>query len=174
MLKKAAVLGLFSTLSALAVNPAAQAAILWDWSFGGTESVRFTTDGDIADLASPGTFNITDFEVLASVEPSLVGANDSSAGNGFQWDGTQITQVFRGGGSLTNGANFQFGNFIYTFDVNISRFVDENDFDPFISESAFNPTPSAPTAESVPEPGSMLGLLGLGLGALAAKRKKQS
>ena len=164
MLKKLAFLGIFSAISALSANSAAQAAILWDWSFNGTESVRFTTDGDIADLGSANTFNITDFEVLASIEAPLVGAdfiNDPSTitqgAQGFQWDGSQITQVFRQGGTFINGANFFLDDIRYTFSVNYSELVDESDFDPGFFVSAFNPTPSAPPLGTVPEPLTLLG-----------------
>ncbi len=75
---------------------------------------------------------------------------------------SDITEVFRNGGTFTNGANFNFGGFSgfrYLFSVGFSRLTDETDFDPFISVSDFNPTASAPTAESVPEPATILGLL---------------
>jgi hypothetical protein len=182
ILKKIALLGLLSTFSALSFNSAAQAAIFWDWSFGGTESVRFTTDGNIGDLDSAGTFNITDFQVLASSVPSLVGAdfiNDpntvAQGGQGFLWDGSQITQVFRDNGNLTNGANFVSGNFLYSFDTGASLFEDTTDpANTTIFETAFNPTPSAPPTASTPEPDSVLALVGLGFGALAVKGKKRA
>lgn len=177
MLKKLAFLGLFSTISTLSTHSAAQAAIIWDWSFGGTESVRITTTGNITDLGSANTFTVTDFTVSSSSEPSIVGANFINNSNtivqgvqGFIWDGSQITQVFRNGGNQTNGANFYSGGFGYVFSVNSSS-LENADEDTLVFEGAFNPTPSAPNPQSVPEPATILGLLTFGAAALGSRRK---
>ncbi|NET40865.1 hypothetical protein [Okeania sp. SIO2B3] len=171
-------------ISALSTNSVAQAAILWDWSFGGTETVRSTTDGDISDLGSANTFIFTDFEVLASMESSLVGAdfiNDPltiiQGQQGFVWDGSQITQLFRNGSAFTNGTNFHSGDFRYTFVDNFSQFSDKSGLNIFASESAFTPTPSAPTTpgpnlQPAPEPATLFGLLTFGAVALGSRYQR--
>ncbi len=135
-------------------------------------------------MGSANTFNITDFEVLASVESSLVGSSlvggefiVNQGQTGFVWDGSQITQVFRG--NVTNGANFFTDDFLfrYSFNPNFSLFVDQRDSGPSIVEFGFGPTTSAPTTpgpnpQPAPEPATIFGLLTFSAVALGSRYQR--
>ncbi|NER06173.1 MAG: hypothetical protein F6K17_28100 [Okeania sp. SIO3C4] len=173
-------LAFLGTISALSATSVAQAAILWDWSFNGTETVRFTTDGNFADLASANTFNIIDFQVLASIEPSVVGAdfiNDPATNSqqGFIWNGSQITQVFRGGSNILHFVHYDWQ---YVFSLSPNRSIlGGHFFDPSFIEDAFDPTPSAPTTsgpnpQPAPEPVTIFGLLTFSAVALGSRYQR--
>ena len=105
---------LFTTLPTLV-----SADILWEWSFA-TESGTFITTGTMADLGAADTFYFNGFNVSASSLPANVGSpyqwsNPSQGVQGILWDGSQITQYFREGGTYTNGSNFFRGSSEYFY-----------------------------------------------------------
>lgn len=92
----------------LAAAPAADADVIWGWSFG-TESGTFVTTGTFAETAGPGVFTFKSFSVSASQVPGNVGATYDEGSQPIQtmsWDGTQPTQFTRDNGVFTNGSNF--------------------------------------------------------------------
>lgn len=171
--------------SALLATPAvflagnAQAAVIWDWSFGGTEAGTFTTDGNFSDTTNPFTFKITDFAVTSSTLASNVGAiyTITQQPLGFIWNGSQPTQFFRNGGRDVNGTNLFNGDFQYTFFANsnsLTKIARLNNFetdDDYVSFTSLTLTPQTPAA--VPEPSTILGSLALG-GGVAFYRKRKA
>lgn len=93
---------IYSALACLAITGAsasqAEAAIIWDWSFG-AEAGQFVTDG-ITPVA--GTYTMSDFSVTASGVGGALGSlsggeYDTTAFSTdepftFIWDGSQVTQ----------------------------------------------------------------------------------
>ena len=103
-----------------------QAAVNWDWSFGGTEAGTFETDDGVLQPSGETRYTITDF----SVTTSDVEGGDFTSGDpaGFYWDGFTATSFFTEdsfmGGELI-GCSFmdwvsgsQLGTFLYWFGTN--------------------------------------------------------
>jgi len=106
------------------------ATILWNWSFGGTESGTFETDGDlIAGAAPPGTYDESFFcpgclhsftYDTSSLEPPIpVLGNPPFGGwvsnfdlsvdlNSFDWDGSNVTAWRNGGGAQAGWTSASF------------------------------------------------------------------
>jgi hypothetical protein len=166
-----AVLGLF------AIPSRADAAVVWNWSFGTTEAGTFTTNGTVADTSGFFDFEITNFMVNSSTVSGLIGRpySETQPGQGFLWDGDSATQFYRSGGAYTNGSNF------YVADVNSLNygfpfFADANSAlgslagpseDTVIPYSSLTLNPVSP----VPEPGTNLAMLALGAGGLTLRRR---
>ena len=101
----------------LAFPRSGSAAVIWDWSFAGTEAGTFTTNGTLADAAGSYNFTITNFTVTSSTITSLIGSGytETLPVQGFLWDGTGATQFYRSSGSFTNGSNFLVSSPAYTY-----------------------------------------------------------
>lgn len=67
----------------------AAGAVIWIWSYAGTEAGTFTTDGTLADAAGSYNFTVNDFSVTSSTIASLVGRpySETQPVQGFLWDG---------------------------------------------------------------------------------------
>ncbi|CCQ48999.1 PEP-CTERM sorting domain-containing protein [Crocosphaera watsonii WH 8501] len=190
MLKKLAFLGLFSAISALSANYAAQAAVFninsLDFGDGFVASGTITTDDTIGSLTSANLTN-WDITVTDGVGGSGFNFTETNSGafiQGLSTDGTQLTVLF------PNGVlQFQtpVNPFLSDFVLSLARFdfgrnraayinridVIDVDIDPLASSSPYIIGELAETT-TTPEPGSIFALLGLGLGFVAAKGKKQA
>jgi hypothetical protein len=166
-----AVLGIF------AIPSRADAAVVWNWSFGTTEAGTFTTNGTIADTSGPFDFEITNFMVTSSTVSELIGQpySENQPTQGFLWDGDSATQFYRSGGLYTNGSNFYVadGN---SLNYQFGFFADANSAlgslagpseDTVIPSSSLTMAPVSP----VPEPGTNLAMLALGAGGLTLRRR---
>jgi hypothetical protein len=166
-----AVLGLF------AIPSRADAAVVWNWSFGTTEAGTFTTNGTVADTSGFFDFEITDFMVNSSTVSGLIGRpySENQPAQGFLWDGDSASQFYRSGGAYTNGSNFYVPdvdsrNYQFLFFANGSGALG-NLGDPsentVVSFSSLTLNPVSP----VPEPGTNLAMLALGASGLTLRRR---
>lgn len=145
---------------------AAQAAIVWSWSFnGGAEAGQFTTNGNLSDLA--GQFNfVVDTSTFtmtsSSFAPGLVGAvfnEGSQPVVGFLWDGSAPTQFYRSNGAFTNGLNVYSGSYQVVFGISGSPVGVIRDTSVGSAPTRFSPltlTPPSPgTNATVPTPATL-------------------
>lgn len=160
----------------------AAGAVIWNWSYAGTEAGTFTTDGTLADAAGSYNFTVNDFSVTSSTIASLVGRpySETQPVQGFLWDGAAATQFYRQSGAYTNGSSFYVtppdsSGTIYTFGFYadgtgaVGQLV-EGPFTPVVSPSALTLTPTA-----VPEPGTLAMLVaGLFCGGSAFSRRRSA
>ncbi len=105
---------LIATCMAIVAIPVA-ADINWVWinAGTGTEQGTFVTDGNLVGTDAPaGSYTLLDFSVTASIYGATLGS--VSGGQwligqpdvGFEWDGSQATQLWRQNGDFTNGFGF--------------------------------------------------------------------
>lgn len=162
------------------LGQSARGAVIWNWSYAGTEAGTFTTDGTLADAAGSYNFTVNDFSVTSSTIASLVGRpySETQPVQGFLWDGAAATQFYRASGTETNGSSFYVTppdspGTIYAF-----GFFNEGDgalgllyvevLTPVAGPSALTLTPTA-----VPEPGTFAMLVaGLFCGGSAFARRR--
>jgi hypothetical protein len=166
-----AVLGMFA-------NPSqADAAVVWNWSFGSTEAGTFTTNGTDADTSGPFDFEITDFTVTSSTVSDLIGRpySENQPAQGFLWDGSSATQFYRSSGIYSNGSNFYVPDvdsrnyqFLFFADGNgaLGNLGDPSE-NTVVSFSSLTLSP----VSAVPEPGTNLAMLALGAGGLTLRRR---
>lgn len=154
------------------------AAVMWDWSFGGTEAGTFTTDGTFADTAGSFNFAITNFTVTASTVSALVGRPyvEFQPVQGFLWSGTSPTEFYRSSGSLTNGSNFfvsdpgenQYAYLFFADQATSLGSLSDPSENPVVGLSAVTLTPVA-----VPEPAtSVAALVGVVCGSAMLRRRR--
>ena len=148
-------------LGALVAAGSANGSVVWTWSFnGGAEAGTVTTNGTLADLAGPFNFLVipSTIDVTAStMAPSLVSQTNfdegTQPGTGWLWDGSEITQIYRSGGTFTNGLNWYAGDWRITFGLNSSDVVGsvESRTNGSIG-TGFRITTFAAVTNTVPEP----------------------
>jgi hypothetical protein len=158
----------------LAAAPA-QANITWEWSFQ-SEAGTFVTNGDlIGGLAPAGSYTLdpTTFTVLTSSVPSLLGAGytETYSPQGLVWDGSAVTQLWRDGGTYTNGANLFHVDYWYALGLPDAMLYDNTSpGDYFIAlEGPLTLRPQS--AVLVPVPGSIC-LVAAGLLSLRRLRRR--
>lgn len=165
-----AVLGMFA-------NPSqADAAVVWNWSSSTTEAGTFTTNGTLADVGGPFSFEITDFSVTASSNSDLLGKpyTVNQPEQGFGWDGTSATMFYRSSGLYTNGSSFGVPDansdvyrYVFYVDNGSTKGWLEDQNENVLSSYSLTLNPVSP----VPEPGTNLAMLALGAGGLTLRRR---
>ncbi len=160
-MSRVAVIALFLLTSLCVCTVEAQASIVWKWSWKG-EAGQFVTDGALAEGSAPaGTYSILDFSVTntalgasGAVVGSISGGEydeGSQPGQGFFWDGRAVTQWFRDGGVLTNGANLYVsgsGDTRYLFEIGLYLFREFSGGDADVS-STVDMTPLKEPTETI-------------------------
>lgn len=177
------VLFVFLAVSATSSN----ASISWDWSFG-SNSGQFTTTGTaVGNVASAGTYSITDFAVTSSGTGATLGSllggqyddSDTYATNlpySLVWDGSVVTSWIHSGlnsfkwlvfDDLSNSNYFFFG--YETGNKNTPMQAIYTPYSTTSSALSINVSGVAP----IPEP-EIYAMLGMGLGLLSwiGRRRK--
>ena len=192
MIKQLTFLGLFATISALSAHSAAQAAVFdiisLDYGDGFIASGTITTDNTIGSLTLA---NLTNWDITVTDGVGGSGFNFTETNSfpqvvsGLSTDGTQLTVPFPNGilqfasNQETDGdrdfivslARFDLGRNLAAYTNLIDGVFPE--ISPLASSSPYVIGELAETT-TTPEPGSVVALLGLGLGFVAAKSKKQA
>ena len=168
------VLFVFLAISATRSN----ASITWNWSFGSNSGQFATTGTAIGDVASPGTYWVTDFAVTSSGTGATIGSwlggqyDDSdiiyvtSSPYSLVWDGSVVTSWYHSGGSnfdwlvfddLSNSNYFFFGWETGNFNTAMQAV--------YYPESTTSSALSISVAAMIPEP-EIYAMLGIGLGLM--------
>ena len=161
----------------LVIPSRANATLIWDWSFAGTEAGTFTTNGTFANAAGSFNFTITNFTVTSSTITSLIGSGytETQPPQGFLWDGTVPTQFYRSSGSFTNGSNFFVSSPAYVYGFYTSSgtalgVLEDPNENPVVSAAALTLNPVA-----VPEPSTCaMALAGLACGGSVVFRRRRA
>ncbi len=171
----------------LAVSaPSSHASISWDWSFG-TNSGQFTTTGTaIGNVASAGTYSVTNFAVTSSGTGATIGSllggqyddSDSLVTNlpySLVWDGSVVTSWIHSGSSgfdwlvfddLSNSNYFFFG--YETGNINTAM---QAAYFPY-SETSSTLSINVSSVAAIPEP-EIYAMMGLGLGLIGWARRRK-